>query len=290
MKPIVYIQTNAKQFIGAVVSAHSMVRNSAHSEKFDVRIMVQEEYPVFRLYEGARYLRHGRDQRWLNSDLQSFTPLRFAPPELQNYSGRALVIDPDVFAVGDVWDLLSRDMRGKAILCRRSKVRGGAYASSVMLLNCEKLRHWSLNSNLAEMFDLRRDYMDWIMLRLEDPETIGLLEDEWNDFDRLTSRTKMLHNTRRRTQPWKTGLPIDYTPTEDSSVKGRIMRVRRRLFGQYGLLGKYWSHPDSQQEKFFFQMLRECVAEGKITMEQIREAMLANRVRHDALKLIGLGT
>ena len=32
--------------------------------------------------------------------------------------GRAAVIDPDIFAVGDVWELLSRDMGGKAILCR----------------------------------------------------------------------------------------------------------------------------------------------------------------------------
>ena len=35
-----------------------------------------------------------------------------------DYQGRALVIDPDVFAAGDVWDLLQRDMQGHAILCR----------------------------------------------------------------------------------------------------------------------------------------------------------------------------
>ena len=27
-----------------------------------------------------------------------------------------------------------------------------------------------------------RDYMDWVSLKLEDPATIGLLENEWNDF------------------------------------------------------------------------------------------------------------
>ena len=40
-------------------------------------------------------------------DLQSFTPLRFMPPQLMGYEGRAIVIDPDVFAVGDVYELLT---------------------------------------------------------------------------------------------------------------------------------------------------------------------------------------
>ena len=41
----------------------------------------------------------------------------------------------------------------------------------------------------------------WIRLKLEPSETIRLFEKEWNDFDRLTPETKMLHNTRRITQP-----------------------------------------------------------------------------------------
>ena len=285
-KPHIFIQTNTKQLIGALVSMHSLKRNSAHSDEFDVTIMQQRDYQVFQQNESRDYLRHGRLHKWINQDLQSFTPLRFLPPELMSYNGRALVLDPDVFAAGDVWELLNRDMQGKAILCRRSKVRGGAFASSVMLLDCAKLKHWNLERELAEMFDLKRDYMDWIMLRLERPETIGLFGQEWNDFDQLSPRTKLLHNTKRRTQPWKTGLPIDYTPTEDASLMGRVMALRRNLFGQYGLLGHYWRHPDRKQEAFFFQLLRECVNQGSVTKEQIRSAMAANNIRHDALELI----
>ena len=76
---------------------------------------------------------------WLNEDLQSFTPLRFAPPQLMNYQGRAVVMDPDIFAIGDIWELLNRDMEGAAIMCRPKsgrKGRKGAFASSVMLLDC----------------------------------------------------------------------------------------------------------------------------------------------------------
>src|SRR5262249_43412771 len=153
----------------------------------------QEDYPYFRTQEGRPYIRHGVRRVWRNDDLQSFTLLRFLPPQLMGYRGRALVVDPDVFAVGDVWGLLSRDMGGKAILCRRSKFKNGAYASSVMLLDCARLNHWQVERDFTALMAGKRDYHDWISLLLEEAETIGVFEDEWNDFDRLTERTRMLH-------------------------------------------------------------------------------------------------
>ncbi len=57
------------------------------------------------------YLRDGGKREWVRDDLQSFTPTRFLPPQLMGYQGRAVVIDPDVFARGDIWELLSRDWR-----------------------------------------------------------------------------------------------------------------------------------------------------------------------------------
>ena len=82
-------------------------------------------------------------------DLQSFTPLRFMPPELMGYEGHAVVVDPDVFAVGDIHELLSRDMQGKAIIGRpRSGTKGaeGGIATSVMLLDCAKLTPLALRA------------------------------------------------------------------------------------------------------------------------------------------------
>jgi len=245
------------------------------------------------LREGRFYLRDGVKRPWLNDDLQSFTPLRFMPPELMGYQGRAVVIDPDIFAVGDVWNLLSRDMQGKAILCRRrAGPKGcidGCLASSVMLLDCAKLTHWRVEEQFNEMFEFQRDYQPWICLRTEPRETIGLFENEWNDFDRLTERTKMLHNTRRRTQPWKAGLPIDWRPAERFRLfppVAWLMRARRRLFGEYGLLGRYRSHPDPAQEAFFFGLLKELMEQGRVTETMLREQMLQNHVRHDALEVL----
>jgi hypothetical protein len=198
------------------------------------------------------------------------------------------VIDPDIFAVGDIWELLTRDMQGKAVICRKrgsAGDRNGAFATSVMLLDCAQLSHWKVEENFAELFAFTRDYMDWISLRLEPPATIGLFEEQWNDFDRLTPATKLLHNTRRRTQPWKTGLPVDYRPAEHGPFAWAL-RARRRLFGEYGLLGHYVPHPDRRQEALFFGLLRECLASGAVGEDVLRRAMTLSHVRHDALDVI----
>ena len=114
----VFIHTNHKQVTGALVAEHSLRRNSRYADKFDIRIIHTKDYPVLRAREGQPYLRDGVKRIWRYDDLQSFTTLRFMPPELMGYQGRAVVVDPDVFAVGDVWELLDRDMEGAALMCR----------------------------------------------------------------------------------------------------------------------------------------------------------------------------
>lgn len=289
----VFIHTNAKQMLGARVGSYALRRNSPNADKFDVRIIHTDDYPFMREFEGKRYLRDGVSWTWLNDDLQSFTPLRFAPPKLMGYKGRAVLTDPDIFAVGDIWELLSRDMQGKAILSRmRSGPKGlidKVWASSVMLLDCAKLAHWDVERGFCEMFDGRRDYQHWVGLKLENQEDIGILESEWNDFDRFTSRTRMLHNTKRRTQPWKAGLPPDWRPAERFRLfppAAWILRAKRRLFGDYAFVGNYKRHPDPNQERYFFGLLKECVEAGLVSEQEIRAEMRADHVRHDALQML----
>ena len=93
------------------------------------------------------------------------------------------------------------------------------------------------------------------------------------DFDKLTAKTKTLHVTRRKTQPWKAGLPIDWRPAERFRLfppAAWVMRARRKLFGEYAFLGNYKPHPDRNQENFFFGLLKECLDEGLVT-EEYRE-------------------
>ncbi len=289
----VFIHTNHKQKVGAKVGAYALKRNSANAEAFDVHIIDTADHPWLAEYEGRMYLRDGAQRVWLNDDLQSFTPLRFLPPELMGYQGRAVVMDPDIFAVADIWELLSRDMGDAAIVCRqRSGPKGyvdKCMASSVMLLDCARLTHWNAREQFDAMFQGKLDYHDWICLKTEPRESIGLLEPQWNDFDRLTPETRMLHTTRRKTQPWKTGLPVDWRPAERFRLFppiGWLMKARRKLFGEYAFMGRYAQHPDPNQERLFFGLLRECMEQGIVTEDEIRDEMAQNHVRHDALEVI----
>jgi hypothetical protein len=182
-------------------------------------------------------------------------------------------------------------MGGKAIVCRRrsGSKKKSCFASSVMLLDCEQLRHWRCEEAFAELFSGARDYADWICLRLEPPDSIGSLEDEWNHFDRLTPQTKLLHNTRRWTQPWKTGLPVDFVPADKiGGIPGAawLMRKRREWFGDYALLGRYVRHPDPAQERMFFSLLRECVEGGAVSESLLREEIERMHLRRDAIEVM----
>ena len=294
MKPTVFIHTNHKQMLGAIMSRFSLKKRSQHADKFDVRFIEVNDHPCMLAREGQKYRRDGEMRPWLNDDLQSFTPLRFAPPGLMNFEGKAVVMDPDIFAIGDIWELLDRDMEGAAIMCRPKsgrKGRKGAWASSVMLLDCARLTHWQFDGNFSEMFEpVKRDYMDWVSLKLEDPATIKPLENEWNDFDNLTENTKLLHNTKRKTQPWKTGLKIDYRPADTFQLfppRHWIRRGRRALFGDYKFAGTYAAHPDPAQERFFFNLVREALDAGEVSVDLLRDEMDQGHLRTDALELVG---
>jgi hypothetical protein len=277
VKPTVFIQANARQYLGAKISAHSYKRNARDAHSFDVRILDTRDFP--RLGDSSQtYLRAGEVTRWDPDDLQSFTPLRFYPPQGMGFEGVAVVTDPDVFAVGDIGELFARDRQGKPILGVErpgDKTRPFYIASSVMLLDCSKLKHWRFDQELDGLFGHKFDYFDWVHLGREDPAVIGPLEPEWNDFDRLTASTKLLHTTKRRTQPWKTGLPIDYS-------------VTIRTPGQ--ALGRLWPwyrrHPDPNQEALVFSLLAELVDSGEVTKDELEREMAANHIRHDAVRLI----
>jgi hypothetical protein len=203
-----------------------------------------------------------------------------------------VVIDPDVFAVGDISELLSRDMQGKALRCVARLGHNGEpdyLASSVMLLDCTSLTHWQCEEQFHEMFAVKRDYTAWVSLALEPREHIGLLEPEWNHFDTLNEKTKLLHTTKRRTQPWKTGLSKDYTVRDHgwrSQVKAVLQHVKGWVWGEAAAKGYYQRHPDPKQEAFFFGLLRECLEQGIVTEELLREEMRQNHLRHDALAVL----
>lgn len=282
MKPVAFIHTNDKQMLGALVSAHSYRRNSRNPDAFEVRILRAEDSPELQEH-GHTFLRGGHVREWDPDDLQSFTPLRYAIPDELGHQGLALVTDPDVFAVGDVGELFTRDLQGKAIWCRPrpgyDKITD-PLATSVMLLDCGRLPHWRFKDDLKALWEHRLDYLDWINLKREDLSTIGLLEPEWNDFDHLTPRTKLLHNTKRRTQPWKTGLPVDFTLRERRGLMSLAMPIVRMV------APNYTRHPDRNQEAYFYALLAEGLDVGSISRERVEKEVRLGHVRADSFELI----
>ena len=107
----------------------------------------------------------------------------------------------------------------------------------------------------------------------------------WNSFDKITEKTKALHTTRRITQPWKTGLPIDFTPNPMPKIFGIIPReLIHKLLGKYPT--HYLPHPDKEVEKFFINLVHEALEAGAITRYEIEEAIREKHVRSDLLNLI----
>ena len=294
-KPTVFVHTNDQQIVGALVAAFSMKRGSKSADAFDVKLIRLEQTPHLLKRQGQTYLRKGKQAVWHNEDLQSFSPLRMMVPQLMNYHGRAVVTDPDIFAAGDIYELLTMDMGGKAIMCRNinSGYKGNGnsfYASSVMLLDCGKLAHWRWDHDIGDMFAGRLDYGPWIGLTNEDPATIGELGEEWNSFDKLVTETKLLHLTERSTQPWKTGLPVDFDLNTKTSSPAGIGSLLRSLLGRgkgsSSTSSHYLPHPDRKQEKFFFDLLKEAIEKGEIDEDFIQKRVQAMDVRSDIFDLL----
>jgi hypothetical protein len=192
-KPTVVIHTNDQQMVAALVSAHSLKSRSTSPHLFDVRLLRLEDYPELYKRHNQRFAWWDRNTPsvWNRHNHQTFAPLRRMVPTLLGFQGRALVIDPDVFAIADVYELLTRDMGGKAILCRqRSELHEGRrfYSSAVMLLDCSKLTHWQWQSEMDKLFSGQLMLGPYLSLLDEPPDHIGLFEEEWNHFSRRDSQ------------------------------------------------------------------------------------------------------
>ena len=53
VRPVVFVHTNAKQRLGALVSARSFRRNARDPGAFDVRLIEAERCPALRAAEGS---------------------------------------------------------------------------------------------------------------------------------------------------------------------------------------------------------------------------------------------
>ncbi len=301
MKPTVFIHTSSHEILSAKVAHFSHLIFSQNLDAFDIEVIRIEDYPDFMARHGSTLLRHGKEAAWYKDVPQSFLPLRFVVPHLMRYQGRAVLTDPDIFATADIWELLSRDMGDKSVLSRRPG-KGYGFNSSVMLLDCEKLSHWQWDDLIEAVFQKRLDLQDLIRLSFESEGAIGELEREWNDYDRLDEHTKLLHNTRQKTQPWKTGLPFKLENMNNFYKKTRKTSLEKLLeFKEKGSLAMlkaaknivttgepivYEKHADANQEEFFLSLLKEALREKFIQKEFVKAEIEAGHIRRDIFRAI----
>ena len=273
----VFIRTNKKQILGGMLGKHAILRTAAHPEQIEVRYMIVDDLPLFRDFQGKSYKRHGETITYDINDLQSFTLSAFMAPELAGYEGRAMVIDPDIFALADVEALFNRDLQGKALAARPKR---GVWDTSVMMLDCAKLRHWNMKKILDDLAAGRTSYEEWMSLKNEQVQD---LEPEWNSWDVLVPETKLLHTTNRLTQPWRAGLKVDFTRNRMPKLFGVIPREWiARLRGT--IPSRYQEHPDQKIRAFFFELVRDALAKGAVTEEQVRSEIAAGHVRKDLME------
>jgi hypothetical protein len=158
-----------------------------------------------------------------------------------------------------------------------------------MLLDCSKLTHWRWERDIDDIFRGTAPLGPWLALLDESAERIGPLEDEWNHFDTLNEKTKLLHNTEIVTQPWKTGLPADFHehaprwPAPFEALRRGVHRIASRTKTPPVF---YRPHPDPRQERVFFTLLKECLDDGTITRAELRRAVRRNHLRKDTVALL----
>lgn len=278
----VFIQTNDKQRLGAIIAKYSIEKNLRNKNSLEIELINVDGLSEFGNFWGKEYLMKGYKRKADKNDLQSFTLTRFLPPELMNFQGKAVVIDPDIFAATDITELFNLDIQGKTIAACRKK---DAWDSSVMLLDCKRLKHWGIKDILKKLENFELDYSDIINLKTENQDNILEIPRVWNNLDNLHENTKLIHMTNRLTQPWKTGLKIDFTRNPMPKFWGIIPREWiHKILGKYP--SKYQRHPDKNIEKFFFTLLKSGINDGAVTKEFIQDQINKKHIRVDTFNLL----
>ncbi len=276
----VFIHTNNKQYLGALLSKYSIERSLPTDTDIFVQIINVDSIDEFKEFAGKTYLRGGKEVVYDPNDLQSFTLSRFMPPEEMHFEGRAIVIDPDIFAISDISPLMNMDMEGKAIAACK---KGDAWQSSSMVMDCSKLTHLKISNLLQKLESRELDYKDIMSLKKE--TSVKEISSIWNSLDKLTPETKLLHTTNRLTQPWRTGLPIDFIRNPMPKIFGIIPREPiHMMLGKYPT--KYQKHPDAQIEKFFMDLIKDALEVGVLCSTDIQKEIDLGHVRKDIFDLI----
>ena len=143
--------------------------------------------------------------------------VRFTVPSLCGYRGRAIYLDADQVAIGDIHELADELQEPFAVgLVRKLE---GTFAgrpveqrneTSVMVLDCAKLTAWNPEKifdpvipNDAPLAPGQIHYRDFMRLAWIDPALVQEIDPRWNHYNMVRPDTKLVHFSHVREQPWK---------------------------------------------------------------------------------------
>jgi len=110
-----------------------------------------------------------------------------------------------MLCLGDIGELFDMPMHGADFLSIKA-YDTGQWGPSVMLIDCERSR-FDLEQICDEIDAGKFTYSEFS--RMDDrflahhPLKIGVLDPNWNVFDRCDASTKLIHYTNLMSQPWK---------------------------------------------------------------------------------------
>ena len=281
MKKAIFIQSNNSQRLGALLSKYSFERFIPSQDLIEVHILQVENIPEFQQFEGKTYKQGSEIRTFSLSDEQSFTLTRFMPPQLMNYEGRAIVVDPDVFAVRDPRELFELELDDAVVACC-DRADGKFYDTSMMLIDCNKAR-WGIDTILKNLHQETYNYNKAIRYIFDEPAKI--VPRIWNQLDELSDETKLIHMTHQRTQPWKTGLRYSVTHRKLGKIFGMIPK-EWLPYGQKKYPSHYQEHERDDVKAFFFTLVKDALQSQAITKAQIEEEINRGHIRPDIFEKI----
>jgi lipopolysaccharide biosynthesis glycosyltransferase len=190
----VFIGTEPAQLLAEKVLAHSIRANAAGP--VEIHSLTQDEARV-----GGT----------------NFGFVRFKIPQLCDFRGKAIYLDADQLVLGDIgelWNCLDGEHAVALVNSAEGNFGGKAVTkanqTSVMVLDCAKLADWKTpdifgnvvaNDKTPGPGQMR--YRDFMQLSWIDQALIQPLPPEWNHFNICNDRTRLVHFSHVRSQPWR---------------------------------------------------------------------------------------
>lgn len=202
--PVVFIGSGEASSIERKVAIHSLRKNASRPIEI---IVFNGTHNAIEREDGRREpVPMSLDVKYQN--ITEFSNYRFTIPQLCGHRGRAIWIDSDVICLGDICELYDTPMDDANVLAKSFKDDRGQtrWALSVSLYDCERT-HFDLDLYTREMAAGKYHYNDLHQMTgaflAHHPFKVAAIDPNWNCYDELNERTKLIHYTNLHTQPWK---------------------------------------------------------------------------------------